>query len=150
MQYLSSFFVRFVWNNFKQYSLIVTACNIMFEDNLGIHFSYCETRIVFSFCSEAYFSSFGYYSNKIWNQANFLCKVLRACKILNKSNKRLLRYCTFNFSLPCQIVSVISNLWKWGWKPRKWWRLSCLNFLLWDAIPRGPFDTVRSVMAHFF
>ena len=33
-----------------------------------------------------------------------------ACKISNKSNKRLLRYCTFIFSMPCRIASVTSYL----------------------------------------
>ena len=35
---------------------------------------------------------------------------LTACKLSNKSNKRLLRYCTFIFALSCRIASVTSYL----------------------------------------
>ena len=52
----------------------------------------------------------GCHSNKIWSEAKFLCQVLTACKVSNKSNRRLLRYCTFNFSLSCSIASVTSYL----------------------------------------
>ena len=38
---------------------------------------------------------FGCNSNKIWNHVKLLWIVLKACKISNKSNKRLLRYCIF-------------------------------------------------------
>ena len=50
----------------------------------------------------------GCHSNKIWNEAKFLCQVLTACKVSNKSDRRLLRYCTFIFSLSCSIASVTS------------------------------------------
>ena len=50
------------------------------------------------------------HSNKISNEAKFLCQVLTACKVSNKSNRRLLRYCTFIFSLSCGIASVTSYL----------------------------------------
>ena len=33
-----------------------------------------------------------------------------SCKISNKSNKRLMRYCTFIFSMSCSIASVMSYL----------------------------------------
>ena len=33
-----------------------------------------------------------------------------ACKVSNKSNERLLRHCTFIFSLSCSIASVTSYL----------------------------------------
>ena len=68
----------------------------------------------------------GFHSSKIWNEAKFLCQVLTTCKVSNKSNRRLLRYCTLIFSLSCSIASVTSYLtdvifnWKWGWKPTKW------------------------------
>ena len=52
----------------------------------------------------------GCHSNKIWNEAEFLCQALTACKISNRSKRRLLRYCTFNFSLPWSIASVTSYL----------------------------------------
>ena len=38
----------------------------------------------------------------------FTCLLLTACKISNKSNKRLMRYCTFIFSISCSIASVTS------------------------------------------
>ena len=50
------------------------------------------------------------FRNQILNDAKFLCLLLTACKILNKSKKRLLRYCTFIFSLSCRIASVTSYL----------------------------------------
>ena len=53
---------------------------------------------------------FGCHGNEIGNGAKFLCQVLTACKISNKSNGRLLRYCTFIFSLSCSIASVTSCL----------------------------------------
>ena len=53
---------------------------------------------------------FGCHGNEIWNEAKFLCQVLTACKVSNKSNRRLLRYCTFIFSLSCSIASVTSYL----------------------------------------
>ena len=52
----------------------------------------------------------GCHSNKIWNEAKFLCQVLTACKVSKKSNRRLLRYCTFIFSFSCSIASVMSYL----------------------------------------
>ena len=36
------------------------------------------------------------------------CGTIAACKVSNKSNKRLLRYCTFIFSLSCRIAFVTS------------------------------------------
>ena len=39
-----------------------------------------------------------------------LSLLLTACKVSNKSNKRLLRYCTFIISLSCRIASVTSYL----------------------------------------
>ena len=53
---------------------------------------------------------FGCHGNEIGNEAKFLCQVLTACKVLNKSNKRFLRYCTFIFSLSYSIASVTSYL----------------------------------------
>ena len=47
----------------------------------------------------------GQLHSKILNQTRFLCQVLTACNISNKSNKRLLRYCFFIFSLSCMIKS---------------------------------------------
>ena len=52
----------------------------------------------------------GCHSNKIGNEAKFLCQVLTACKVSNKSNRGLLRYCTFIFSMFCSIASVMSYL----------------------------------------
>ena len=51
---------------------------------------------------------FGCHGNEIWNEAKFLCQVLTACKISNKSNRRLLGYWTFIFSLSFSIASVTS------------------------------------------
>ena len=42
------------------------------------------------------------------HQVKYFCYVLTACKISNKLNKRLLRYCTSIFSLFCRIASVTS------------------------------------------
>ena len=53
---------------------------------------------------------FDCHGNKIQYEATFLCQVLAACKVSNKSNRRLLRYCTFIFSLSCSIASVTSYL----------------------------------------
>ena len=53
---------------------------------------------------------FGCLGNKIRNETKFFCQVLTACKVSNKSNKRLLRYCTFIFSLSYSIASVTSYL----------------------------------------
>ena len=52
----------------------------------------------------------GCHNNKIWHEAKFLCQVLTACKVSNKSNRRLLRYCTFIFSLSSSTASVTSYL----------------------------------------
>ena len=41
---------------------------------------------------------------------HFICSLLTACKISNKSNKRLMRYCVFSFSMSCSIASVTSYL----------------------------------------
>ena len=41
-------------------------------------------------------------------KAKLTCLLLTACKISNKSNKRLMRYCTFTFSISCSIASVTS------------------------------------------
>ena len=40
----------------------------------------------------------------------FLWEILTACKISDKSNKKLLRYRTCTFSLSCRIASVTSCL----------------------------------------
>ena len=53
---------------------------------------------------------FGCHGIEIWNQAKFLCQILTACKISNKSNKRLLKYRNLMFSLSCRIASVTSYL----------------------------------------
>ena len=53
---------------------------------------------------------FGCHGNEILNEVKFLCQVLTACKVSNKSSKRLLRRCTFIFSLSSSIVSVMSHL----------------------------------------
>ena len=52
----------------------------------------------------------GCHSNKISNEAKFLCQGLTACEISNKSNIRLLRYYIFIFPLSCSIASVTSYL----------------------------------------
>ena len=46
----------------------------------------------------------------IWNEAKCISQVLTACKVANKSNKRLLRFCAFIFSLSCSNASVTSYL----------------------------------------
>ena len=53
---------------------------------------------------------FGCHGNEIHNEAKFLCQIITACKVSNKSNKRLLKYCTFIFSLSYSIASVTSYL----------------------------------------
>ena len=94
---------------------------------------------------------FGCHSNEIWNQEASLCQVLTACKISNKSNKRLLRYRTFIFFIVLQdCVCDIISAWKWGWKPSKWRLPSCSNSWLWNKISQEPFGALRSVRAHFF
>ena len=82
----------------------------VFEEKLVIHSSYCEKTTVFCFWSKANYSLFSCHSNEIWKQAKFICFLLTACKISNKSNKRLLRYCTFIFLMSCRIASVTSYL----------------------------------------
>ena len=72
------------------------------------HFCLNNRPFVFSIIDSNFDS--GCHSNKIWNEAKFLCQVLTACKVSNKSNRRLLRYCTFNFPLSYSIVSVTSYL----------------------------------------
>ena len=75
-----------------------------------IHSSYCEKTIVFPFWIKANYSRLSSHSNKISSQAKFVCSLLKAWKISNKSNKRLMRYCTFIFSMSCSIASVMSYL----------------------------------------
>ena len=49
-------------------------------------------------------------ATKFEMKRNSFCQVLTARKISNKSNKRLMRYCTFIFSISCSIASVTSYL----------------------------------------
>ena len=72
------------------------------------HFCLNNRPFVFSITDNHF--DFGCHSNEISNEAKFLCSVLIACKISNRSNKRLLRYFTFIFSLSCGIASVTSYL----------------------------------------
>ena len=72
------------------------------------HFFLNNRPFVFSIIDNNFDS--GCHSNKIWNEAKFLWQVLTACKVPNKSNRRLLKYCTFIFSLSCSIASVTSYL----------------------------------------
>ena len=72
------------------------------------HFCLNNRPFVFSITDNNFDSSC--YSNRILNEAKFLCQVLTACKVSNKSSRSLLRYCTFNFSLSCSIASVTSYL----------------------------------------
>ena len=81
-----------------------------FKEKLVINSSYFEKTIVFCFWTKAYYPHLSCHSNEIWNQAKFLCLLLAASKIANKSNKRLLRYCNFMFSLSCRIASMRSYL----------------------------------------
>ena len=113
------------------------------------HFCLNDRPFVFSIIDNNLDS--GCHSNKIWNKAKFLCQVLTACKVSNKSNRRLLRYCTFVFFvvLPYCVCDVIFNR-KWGWKPTKWRCPSCPNSWLWNGISREPSGALRSVMARFF
>ena len=76
-----------------------------FEEKLVIHSSYCERTIVFCLSTKANYSRLSCHSNEIQNQAKFVCSLLTAFKI---SNKRLLRYCSFIFSMSCRIASVAS------------------------------------------
>ena len=72
------------------------------------HFCLNNRPFAFSITDNNFDSSC--HSNKILNEAKFLCQVLTASKDSNKSNRRLLRYCTFIFSLSCSIASVTSYL----------------------------------------
>ena len=96
-----------IWNNTVWLLLKIVSS---FEEKLVIHSCYCEKTIVFCFWKRASYSRVSCLSNEIWNQAKFLCSLLTACKIANKSDKRLLRYCTFILSMSCRITSVTSYL----------------------------------------
>ena len=98
---------KVIWNN-TVWLLLQAVSN--FEEKLVIHSSYCEKTIVFCFWTKPNYSRLSSHSNKIWNQVEFLCSLLTACKISNKSNQRLLRSCTFIFSMSCSIASVTSYL----------------------------------------
>ena len=74
-----------------------------------IYSSYCEKTIIFCFWTKANYSRLSCHSNEI-RQAKFVCSLPPACKISNKSHKRLRRYCTFIFSMSCRIASVPSHL----------------------------------------
>ena len=58
----------------------------------------------------ANYSRLSCHSNEFESQAKFICSLLTACKISNKANKRLMRYCTFIFPMSCSIASVTSYL----------------------------------------
>ena len=88
-------------NNLKQYSSIVNACSIIFWRKLS------DTLFLLLENNSLLFLN---HSNKISNQAKFLCLILTVCKMSNESNKRLLRYCTLIFSMSCMIASVTSYL----------------------------------------
>ena len=77
---------------------------LLFED----HFCLNNRPFVFSIIDNNF--DYGCHSNKILNEAKFICQVLTACKVSKKSNRRLLRYFTFIFSLSCSIASVTSYL----------------------------------------
>ena len=130
---------------FNHYCRVIS----FFEEKLVIHFLYCEITIFFCFWTKAYYSCFKCHCNKILNQTKYFCQVLTAYKISNRSNRRLLRYCTFIFSLSYPLHLWRHITWKWGWKPTKWRRPSCSNSWLWDGISRETFGALRSVMAHF-
>ena len=50
------------------------------------------------------------YRHFVGFQPHFQLNKTTACKISNKSNKRLMRYCTFIFPMSCNIASVMSYL----------------------------------------
>ena len=72
------------------------------------HFCLNNRPFVFSITDNNFDSSC--HSNKILNEAKFFCQVVTACKVSNKSSRRLLRYYTFSFSLFYSIASVTSYL----------------------------------------
>ena len=98
---------KVIWNNTVWLLLQVVSS---FEEKWVIHSSYCEKTIVFCFWTKANYSHLSFHSNEIQNQAKFFCSLLKACIISNKSNKRLMRYCTFIFSMSCRTASLTSYL----------------------------------------
>ena len=80
---------------------------LLFQLVLEKHFYLNNRPFVYSIIDDHF--DFGCCSNEMRNEAKFLCYLLTACKVSNKLNKRLLRYCIFIFSLPCRIASVTSD-----------------------------------------
>ena len=97
---------KVIWNN----SLIVTAGSVKFWRKIGDTLYLLWEKNSLFFLKKANYSRLNCNSNEIWNQAKFLCSLLTACKIANKTDKRLLRYCTFILSMSCRIASVTSYL----------------------------------------
>ena len=92
--------IRRVYHLFFLQNLILPAVAIIlycFKLLFEHHFCLNNRPFVFSIIDNNFDS--GCHGNKIWNEAKFLCQVLTACKVSNKSNRRLPRYCTFIFSL---------------------------------------------------
>ena len=106
--YLSNSVVqKIIWNN--TVDLLLHVVSFFLRKIQETLFLLWKT-IVFCFWRKAYYSYCKCQSKKILNQANFLWYILTAHKISNKSNKRILRYCTFIFIIPCNIASVTSYL----------------------------------------
>ena len=123
-----------------------------YEEKLVIHPSYCEKTIVLCFWTKANYSRFSCLSNEIWNQATFLCLLLTACKLSNKSKQRLLRYCTLIFLMYCRIASVTSYL---SESEAKNLQNDAVHLVQvadfgWNGISPEPLGALRSVMAIFF
>ena len=90
------------------------------------------------------------HSNKISSQAKFVCSLLTACKISNKSNKRFMRYCTFIFSMSCSIASVTSYLSGIEAKNLQNGDVHIAQIPDFEMESRETFGALRSVMARFF
>ena len=109
--------IRFFSNNKKSASpiflrnLILPAVAIkLYCFKLLFKHPFCLNNRPFVFPIIDHNFDYGCHSNKIWNEAKFRCQVLTACKVSNKSNRRLLSYCTFIFLLSWSIASMTSYL----------------------------------------
>ena len=98
---------KVIWNNTVWLLLQVVSS---FEEKWVIHSSYCEKTIVFCVWIKANYSCLSFHSNEIYSQAKFICTLVTACKIPNKSNKGPMRYCTLIFSMSRSIASMTSYL----------------------------------------
>ena len=128
----------------KKFETIKFNCNCR-----QYHSSYCEETVVLCFWTKDEYSRFSRHSNKIWNQAKFLCLLITACKLSNKSKQSLLRYCTFIFSVSWRIASVTSYLSENEAKNLQNGDVHLAQIADFEMEYREPFGALSSVMAHF-